>query len=221
MTPTTFNTIQETLSYVPLNQVYKLPEISAVYYVIVNERVLYVGKATNLKSRWHGHHRALQLTTFTYAGVTVYIYWRECEKLALDLEEKRDIEALKPPLNRSPILVAKSENKNNQEEHKKSSLDQEEVIVVNLPEEAVRRIRLGLEAGFTKEEVFNRCVLEKTNFRKIIAPYENNFVNSVNRSILATWYFSVEGLSKEEAIHKALNTTSSGGPVSVIYSPRF
>jgi predicted GIY-YIG superfamily endonuclease len=217
----TFKIIQETFSSVILNQVDKLPEVSAIYYVVVNERVLYVGQAADLKSRWQHHHRALQLTAFTYADIPVYVYWRECEKSALDVEEQRDIKDLNPPLNRSPILVVKTEKNKNQEEHKKSSLVQEDCTVFNLSEETVRKIKLGLEAGFTKREVFDRCVLEKTDFSKKIAPYKNKFATSVNRSIIATWYVSVEGLSKEEAIDKALNTETRGGPTSIISSPEF
>jgi hypothetical protein len=100
--------ILESLPRVTLQQRDELPKISAIYYVVVNELVLYLGKAKSLKNRWIGlhHHRTLQLETFTYANIPVYIYWRECKESLLCDEEKKEIDFFKPPLNESPVLIS-------------------------------------------------------------------------------------------------------------------
>ncbi len=97
-------TIQQKLPHVSLTELYELPEVSAIYYVVANDTVLYVGQATNLKDRWRSHHRTLQLMTFIYAGIPVDIYWRECERAVLSEEESKEIETFVPRLNRSPVL---------------------------------------------------------------------------------------------------------------------
>ena len=69
-----------------------LPSVSAVYLVIRNERVIYVGTASSLADRWNGHHLKLEAIDS--------IAWIQCEDLkALSLLEKAFIEFLKPEIN--------------------------------------------------------------------------------------------------------------------------
>ena len=73
-----------------------LPSVSAVYLVIRNERVIYVGTASSLADRWNGQH--LKRETIDS------IAWIQCEDLkALSLLEKAFIEFLKPEINLQDI----------------------------------------------------------------------------------------------------------------------
>jgi excinuclease UvrABC nuclease subunit len=50
------------LPSVHLSEIKKLPDCAAIYFVICSEnRILYVGQATNLVARWKNHHRQYQL----------------------------------------------------------------------------------------------------------------------------------------------------------------
>ena len=50
------------LPSVPLSELKKLPECSAIYFAIdAGRRCLYIGQATNLLARWKNHHRIYQL----------------------------------------------------------------------------------------------------------------------------------------------------------------
>lgn len=53
-----------------------LPKASAMYFALtVDERLLYIGKTTNLRTRWYAHHKAASLTE---AGC-VRLAWMLCD----------------------------------------------------------------------------------------------------------------------------------------------
>lgn len=83
----------------------RLPDASGIYVIADSENtVWYVGKATNLRSRWRGkgHHRYKQLSR-TNRKRQYQIYWSLCPSEQLDQQEKHYINALRPHLNDSPV----------------------------------------------------------------------------------------------------------------------
>ncbi|MEL6162746.1 MAG: GIY-YIG nuclease family protein [Cyanobacteria bacterium J06628_3] len=78
----------------------KLPNHTAVYIVVADEKVLYVGKAKDLNQRWMQHHRYQQLNKF----IDSKIYWINTEIDAIESLEKTLIRELKPILNNTKVL---------------------------------------------------------------------------------------------------------------------
>lgn len=84
-----------------------LPNCPAVYFVVDSEnRVLYVGKATNLLARWKDHHRFEQLNKIN-RKIPLRLAWLECSLQKLDATEKLFIENCLPLLNSSSIPAKK------------------------------------------------------------------------------------------------------------------
>ena len=74
----------------------ELPTISGIYFVFSQSELLYIGRTTNLQSRWLGHHR---LSDFK-SKKEVRIYWLEVlEVEILRNLEKQAIKFFKPCLN--------------------------------------------------------------------------------------------------------------------------
>lgn len=86
-----------TLPSLPLASRKNLPGCPAIYFVLDGDRVLYIGKATNLWHRWTAHHRFKQLSDME--GL-ISIAWLECEDVSrLNALEKQLIAGLQPELN--------------------------------------------------------------------------------------------------------------------------
>jgi hypothetical protein len=118
MNPTTINPLA--LPSLSLANRSALPTCPAVYFALEGDRVLYVGRASNLQQRWTTHHRYSQLKGIN----NVRIAWLECSDPSLLPEiEAALIEYLQPELNGSPSPLPR--------------------IAVYLPPE----IKLGLEIG--------------------------------------------------------------------------
>lgn len=82
-----------------LHQREQLPSTSGIYFITKQNRLLYIGKAINLRSRWTGtgHHRYKQLATKGLDKIIIsYILAPVTE---LDRLERQYIQALKPLLN--------------------------------------------------------------------------------------------------------------------------
>lgn len=76
----------------------ELPIESGIYFVILDTKILYIGKSINLRNRWAGHHRAKQ---FNALG-DIKIAWFTPPNLEEgDLEELEEIciEHFSPPFN--------------------------------------------------------------------------------------------------------------------------
>lgn len=76
-----------------------LPHIRAVYFVISNDEVVYIGKAACLVTRWKAHHRLSQLGMLE----DVRIAWLACQEMMNDellQAEQTCILYFKPRLNR-------------------------------------------------------------------------------------------------------------------------
>lgn len=79
----------------------RLPVESGIYIVAdVNEKVWYVGKAQNIKSRWAGktHHRYPQLIR-SNRKLCHRIYWQQVPSSDLDAQEKYYVDLFQPELN--------------------------------------------------------------------------------------------------------------------------
>ncbi|MBW4443299.1 MAG: GIY-YIG nuclease family protein [Plectolyngbya sp. WJT66-NPBG17] len=84
-----------------------LPSLPAVYFVIANERILYIGKALNLQQRWKNHHRWGEIFAL---GVAARLHWLEFnDALLIQLLEQCFINYFDPPMNNTPVV----EHKNN------------------------------------------------------------------------------------------------------------
>jgi predicted GIY-YIG superfamily endonuclease len=68
----------------------RLPECSAIYFVIARDQVLYVGLATNLRIRWQTHHRLPQLEAVNQRS-EVRLFWLSCAQRQLNDLERQSI----------------------------------------------------------------------------------------------------------------------------------
>jgi len=95
-----------TLPSLPLTERSTLPTCPAVYFVMAENQILYIGRAINLRQRWNAHHRYIQLKPKT----NVRIAWLECsEPILLPKIESALIEQFRPLLNGSPVARLSSE----------------------------------------------------------------------------------------------------------------
>jgi predicted GIY-YIG superfamily endonuclease len=97
------------LPNLPLPQREQLPTCPAIYFALdSNDRVLYIGKAKNLLSRWQNHHRLEQLT-YIHRRAPVRLCWLDLSDRIeqLDVEENYYIELYRPLLNRTKVPVKK------------------------------------------------------------------------------------------------------------------
>ncbi|MBD1805695.1 GIY-YIG nuclease family protein [Microcoleus sp. FACHB-SPT15] len=192
-------TLQQKLPHVSLTELNELPEVSAIYYVVVNETVLYIGKATNLKDRWRSHHRALQLTTFTYAAITVDIYWRECDKSALNEEESKDIKIFTPCLNRTPIL--KKGDKETEKETEEIPVKRRTVKIIKLDPELIEAVKASMKFRLTtKSSVLQKKVIDRVP-RELTIP--------ILECLEATWQYNIKGKSVDESVSFAVQDEKS------------
>ena len=65
-----------TLPTISLSQRKYLPSVCAVYFVLHDNKVIYVGKATVLKQRWDSHHR---IKEFKNLSGEVRIAWLQSD----------------------------------------------------------------------------------------------------------------------------------------------
>lgn len=79
------------ISYNDLNN---LPDISAVYIVFVDDKILYVGSTIRLRTRFRGHHKKE-----FFKGNDVFIEYIPCEVHQLGPLENQKIRDLSPTLN--------------------------------------------------------------------------------------------------------------------------
>lgn len=91
------------LPSVPLAELKKLPECSAIYFAIdAKGRFLYVGQATNLSNRWKNHHRTHQLTEED-KKCPVRIAWKPWNSEGLAEAEKMLIQRFQPLFNNTEV----------------------------------------------------------------------------------------------------------------------
>ena len=96
-----FNPLQ--LPSVNLSELNKLPECTAIYFAIdAEDRFLYVGKATNLATRWKTHHRKFQLKEINDVS-PVRISWIPWNQEDLNQAEKYFIKVFQPLLNTTRV----------------------------------------------------------------------------------------------------------------------
>ncbi len=95
----------QTWDSVPFDERECLPETSGICFVVDSrDQVWYVGKATNLKSRWVGrnHHRFPELSR-SHSRRRYRIHWHCCPSTHLDKLEKEWIKRYNPILNESKV----------------------------------------------------------------------------------------------------------------------
>ncbi len=91
------------LSSVPLANRNQLPTCSAIYFAIdAQNRILYVGKAKNLLTRWKNHHRLYSLKELD-KDYSVSLYWQPWPEDNLDEAERLLIQQLQPLLNETKV----------------------------------------------------------------------------------------------------------------------
>jgi hypothetical protein len=90
-----------TLPSLPLLDRLQLPKCSAIYFVMQDEQVLYIGQTVNLANRLASHQRWEQFKTL---GESLKVAWLECSEIHL-LEEIETalISYFNPPLNGSAL----------------------------------------------------------------------------------------------------------------------
>lgn len=80
--------LEQSLPSVLVSERGKLPAIPAIYLVWLYNKLLYIGRTSNLKQRWTGHHRILH---FVNAGENCRISWFQID--ADDLSTLPSLEA--------------------------------------------------------------------------------------------------------------------------------
>ena len=98
-----------TLPTLSLQERDRLPTCPAIYFALdSSDRVLYVGKATNLQSRWRDHHRFDQLNR-THKRTAVRLAWFDCSSWIAQLSamETFYIDRYKPLLNGTQVPAKK------------------------------------------------------------------------------------------------------------------
>lgn len=86
---------------VPFPRQANVPHAPGVYLVYADERLLYVGKTTDLRYRWCGHHRARELRSL---GATE-LRWVSLPLASLTWAERLLIKTLQPRLNGKDIRL--------------------------------------------------------------------------------------------------------------------
>lgn len=76
----------------------ELPSVSAIYHVLHQGRVVYVGQTINLKKRWNNHHIHHELQKCY--GNDWHIEWVEVSDLNLDRAEAYAHREFKPEINK-------------------------------------------------------------------------------------------------------------------------
>jgi hypothetical protein len=91
-----------TLPNLKLSERQRLPESCAIYFAIACDQVLYVGLATNLRSRWQNHHRLPQIEAIN-KRCEVRLFWLGCAQNELNDLERQYIEYYCPTLNQTKV----------------------------------------------------------------------------------------------------------------------
>nr|WP_290224204.1 helix-turn-helix domain-containing protein [Trichocoleus desertorum] len=87
------------LPALPLLKRYKLPNLPAIYFVLEEQTVIYIGRTVSLLQRWMSHHHLKHLQ-----DRDVRIAWFQCDNLdAHSTLEAQLIKAFKPELNTGGI----------------------------------------------------------------------------------------------------------------------
>ncbi|HIK32472.1 MAG TPA: GIY-YIG nuclease family protein [Oscillatoriales cyanobacterium M59_W2019_021] len=97
------------LPFFALSQVKALPNCTAIYFAIdSHDRILYIGQATNLATRWKNHHRRYQLEDID-RKTPVRIAWVPWNQEGLTEAETLLIKSFQPLLNgtevKSPEII--------------------------------------------------------------------------------------------------------------------
>lgn len=91
------------LPSVPLADRKRLPSCTAIYFAIdEQDRILYIGKAKNLASRWENHHRLYALKEID-KEISVRLAWQVWNEEDLDEAEKSLIVKFQPLLNNTRV----------------------------------------------------------------------------------------------------------------------
>jgi DNA-binding XRE family transcriptional regulator len=85
------------LPSIALEERAKLPSVSAIYFVILEVKILYIGKSINLRKRWKRHHRIEELQSCGNAMIA-WFHFVNIEQNLEELEEEC-ISHFKPLLN--------------------------------------------------------------------------------------------------------------------------
>jgi len=86
------------LPQTPLERKGELPDMSGIYFAIVDSEILYIGKSTDLQQRWQAHHRLKQLKSYGNV-ILAWCLLADLEEYDLDQLEAACIEYFKPLLN--------------------------------------------------------------------------------------------------------------------------
>jgi hypothetical protein len=120
-----------TLPSVALDDKTELPEKPRLYFVLDDDRLLYIGKSKNMKQRWAGHHRHDQVKQMSRYPRIAFL---DIDDVALLYVERMIITRFKPILNDTRVPRASSgvftseekENLNSSRTKEKSAKEQAE-----------------------------------------------------------------------------------------------
>lgn len=105
----------KTLPWLPLEERSKLPKLTGIYFAVdSSDKAQYIGKATNLRSRWESHHKYEELSSIK--DVRIAYLFIDAVELLTDIETSL-IKWFNPPLNElltspSPSISSSIQRKN-------------------------------------------------------------------------------------------------------------
>ena len=86
----------------PLAERSRLPSCPAIYFVLADDNILYIGQTVNLTQRWAVHHTRNYLQSLSS---NVRVAWLECQdKKLLRKVEAALIDQFEPELNGNPQI---------------------------------------------------------------------------------------------------------------------
>jgi hypothetical protein len=90
------------LPRLPITEIKALPPITGIYFVITDDRVMYIGQTRNLVRRWANHHRLRQVD-----ALRTFIAWGAVDP-AVSSQQLSEMEHFcighfRPPLNNTPV----------------------------------------------------------------------------------------------------------------------
>jgi len=135
------------LPSLPLDERKRLPDMAAIYFVLADDTVLYIGQSISLRQRWLAHHRLAQLN----ARGGCRIAWLTVDDASLlDELERACIAYFNPVLNgeelpdwaqRGDVRIALSVSPELAEEFKEAAKDRGLPVSVLIKAWGVERLR--------------------------------------------------------------------------------
>lgn len=131
-----------------------LPNLPAVYFVLGDKQLLYIGMTIDLKQRFLGHHRMSD-----FLGTAEYILWANPkDNQSLQQAENDFIAAFQPPLNKTTPTNASGLSrkiKHTREQHRMSVAQLSDLLHIS------RQTLWRIESGIIEPTLLHKLAIER------------------------------------------------------------